>query len=140
MEHYLVSDWMTRDPHTVSPWTALLDAYQMMKAYDIRRLPVLEDGRLVGIITLNDIRSVVPEQPFNPLKHVELLGNQIVADVMTPNPISIRPDASLAEGAEIMYENKFGGLPVVENGQLIGIITESDFFRLVMIEARKGSD
>jgi CBS domain-containing protein len=140
MKHHLVSDWMTRDPHTVSSWTTLLDAYQIMKAYDIRRLPVLEDDKLVGIITLNNIRSAVPEQPFNPVRHVELLANQPVADVMTPNPIAIHPNASLAEAAEIMYENKFGGLPVVENGKLIGIITESDFFRLVMIEARKGSE
>ena len=140
MKHPLVSQWMTRDPHTVSPWTALLDAYQMMKAYDIRRLPVVEEGRLVGIITVNDIRSVVPDQAFNPLKHVELLVNRIVADVMTPDPIFVHPNASLAEAAELMYENKFGGLPVVENGKLIGIITESDFFRMVMIEAREGSN
>jgi CBS domain-containing protein len=136
MDHLLVVDWMTPNPSTVSPWASLLDAYRIMKSYEIRRLPVVDEGRLVGILTISDLRSAVPigrdrfTDPHLPI------AEKMVADVMTHQPITIRKDASMAEAAEIMFENKIGGLPVVEDGQLVGIITESDLFRLVMVEAR----
>ena len=136
MEHLLVVDWMTRNPYTVSPWASLLDAYRMMRNYEIRRLPVVEDGRLVGVVTKNDIRAAVPLGFYKLTEQNRRLAKKSVSEVMTRHPISIHKDASVAEAAEIMFENKIGGLPVIEAGQLVGIITESDLFRLVMVEAR----
>ena len=135
MDYHLVVDWMTRNPHTVSPDTVLLDAYQLMKNYEIRRLPVLQDGEIVGIITMNDIRSAGPVGNFDPRAANEFLAETPVSEVMTANPVTIAPDATVAEAAQVMYENKFGGLPVVKGRELIGIISESDLFRVVMVEA-----
>jgi acetoin utilization protein AcuB len=136
MEHPLVVDWMTRNPYTISPWANLLDAYRLMEDYEIRRLPVVEEGKLVGILTINDIRGSVwiGRSPLS--EQNRRMAEKSVSSVMTRHPISIHRDASVAEAAEIMYQNKLGGLPVVEAGELVGIITESDLFRLVMIEAR----
>lgn len=136
MEHLLVVDWMTRNPYTISPWASLLDAYRIMRSYEIRRLPVVDDGRLVGILTVNDIRSAVPIDLYRLAEQNRRMAEKPVDEVMTRHPITIRKDASVAEAAEILLDNKIGGLPVVEGGQLIGIITESDLFRLVMVEAR----
>jgi acetoin utilization protein AcuB len=96
----------------------------------------MEDGRLVGILTINDIRSAVPIGQYQLVEQNQRMAEISVDDVMTRHPITIGKDASVGEAAEILFENKIGGLPVIEGGQLIGIITESDLFRLVMIEAR----
>jgi acetoin utilization protein AcuB len=96
----------------------------------------MEDGRLVGILTINDIRSAVPIGRYQLVEQNRRMAEKSVDEVMTRHPITIRKDASVAEAAEILFENKIGGLPVIESGQLVGIITESDLFRLVMIEAR----
>ncbi|HUF38406.1 MAG TPA: CBS domain-containing protein [Anaerolineales bacterium] len=136
MEHLLVVDWMTRNPYIVSPWASLLDAYGVMQSYEIRRLPVVEDGRLVGILTINDIRSAVPIGLYRLSEQNRRMAGKSVDEVMSRHPITIHKNASMADAAQIMYENKIGGLPVIEGGQLVGVITESDLFRLVMIEAR----
>jgi acetoin utilization protein AcuB len=87
-------------------------------------------------VTKNDIRAAVPFGFYELTEQNRRLAEKSVSEVMTRHPISIHKDASVAEAAEIMYENKIGGLPVIEGGQLVGIITESDLFRLVMVEAR----
>ena len=140
MKYRLVADWMSHDPSTVSPDTTLLDAYQIMRSYDIRRLPVTQDERLVGILTLSDIRSVVHLGLFSDPQETDMLATTPVSEVMTPHPLTIAPDESVAKAARIMYENKFGGLPVVKAGRLVGIITESDLFRVVMVEAGNPSE
>lgn len=136
MEHLLVVDWMTRNPYTVSPWASLLDAYRLMSSYEIRRLPVVDDGRLVGILTIDDVRSAVPIGQYQLSEQNRRMAEKSVEEVMTSHPITINKHASVAEAAEILFDNKIGGLPVIEGGQLVGIITESDLFRLVMVEAR----
>ncbi len=135
MRYSKVADWMTIDPSTVSPDTMLLDAYLLMRNYDIRRLPVLQDERLVGILTLSDIRSLVHLGLFRDPEETDLLASTPVSKVMIHHPVTISPEESVAKAARIMYENKFGGLPVVKGGRLVGIITESDLFRVVMVEA-----
>jgi acetoin utilization protein AcuB len=131
---------MTRDPSTVSPDTMLLDAYMMMRNYDIRRLPVMQDERLVGILTLSDIRSIVHLGLFRDPEETNVLANTPVSSVMTQHPVTISPDDSVANAARIMFENKFGGLPVVKGGRMVGIISESDLFRVVMVEADGASE
>lgn len=133
MDTALVRDWMTLTPYTTSSFTMLIDAYQIMKNYEIRRLPVLDEtDRLVGIVTLSDIRSVVTACVLDTKSTRRVLEETQVSQVMTLNPVTIQPDAPLFAAAQLMFENKFGGLPVVMQGRLVGIISESDLFRFVM--------
>lgn len=133
-----VRDWMTPHPITIDPKTVLPDAHRLMQDSHIRRVPVVENGKLVGIVTLGDIREAEPSQATT-LSIYELhylLSKLTVERIMTRNPIIIAPDATIREAARLMLEHKIGGLPVVEpqTGKLVGIITESDIFRILVQE------
>lgn len=133
MRRLLVSEWMTPDPITVHPQDTLPHVRTLMEDHQIRRLPVLEDGQLAGIITIGDIREAQPSDVY-PLRSYEaeyLIGLITVDTVMTPNPITVAPDHTIAEAAGKMLAHKIGGLPVLKNGKLVGIITETDFCRLL---------
>lgn len=134
MKEQLVRAWMTPNPITISPTTTLPQAQQLMMEKNVRRLPVVWQGKLVGILTFGDIREARPSDA-NTLSVYELnlvLDHLLVKAIMTPDPIFIHPDATIGEAARILLERKFGGLPVVENGELVGIITETDFCRLII--------
>ncbi len=131
-----VRDWMTPNPITIDPKTTLPEAHKLMKECHIRRLPVVDRGKLVGILTLGDIREASPSDA-NSLSIFELnylLARLNVEKIMTRDPITITPTATIREAAQIMLEHKIGGLPVVENEKLVGIITESDIFRVLVQE------
>lgn len=138
MYQQLVRDWMTPHPITIDPKTVLPDAHRLMQDSHIRRVPVVEHGKLVGIVTLGDIREAEPSQATT-LSMYELhylLSKLTVERIMTRDPINIAPDATIRDAARLMLEHKIGGLPVVEpaTGKLIGIITESDIFRILAQE------
>ena len=124
----VVADIMTPNPVTVTPRNAIRTAVNLMREGGFRRLPVVDRGRLVGIITDRDLRRaanspfVVREQWYDNfiLDHIE------VGSCMTPNPITIEPNKTVAEAAQVMRNHKIGGLPVVSDGQLIGIVTDTD--------------
>ena len=129
-----VRNWMTAPPVVVNAQTSLLDAYQYMNENDIRRLPVVtRDNMLVGILTMSDIQRTIPLffQGAD-LATDLLLNDQKVQQVMTQDPITIEPDDTIRDAAELMLEYQISGLPVVENGRVVGVITESDIFRLVV--------
>ncbi len=123
-----VADIMTANPVTVTQRNAIRTAINLMREGDFRRLPVVDHGKVVGIITDRDLRRaanspyVVREKWYDNfvLDHIE------VGTCMTANPLTIGPDANVAEAARLMREHKIGGLPVVAGGQLVGIITETD--------------
>lgn len=125
---HLVADVMTANPVTVTPRNAIRTAINLMREGGYRRLPVVDRGRLVGIITDRDLRRaanspfVVREQWYDNfiLDHIE------VGSCMTPNPLTVEPSATIAEAARLMRHHKIGGLPVLADGQLVGIITETD--------------
>ncbi|MEZ4680588.1 MAG: CBS domain-containing protein [Caldilineaceae bacterium] len=129
-----VRNWMTAPPLTVEAKTSLLDAYNYMTENDIRRLPVTDkDNLLLGILTMSDIQRTVPLFFQNEDMTTDLLlQDQRVNQVMTTDPIVIGPDDSIQEAAELMLEYQVSGLPVVVDGRIVGIITESDIFRLVV--------
>ena len=137
MKKELVKNWMTREVITLAPDTTLPEAHRLMSDYQIRRIPVVNEGRLVGIVTLGDVREAEPSDATSlSIWEMNYLLTQLkVAAVMTQNPITISPFATISEAAWAMLEYKVSGLPVVdENEKVVGIITESDIFRLVVQE------
>ena len=131
----LVRDWMSRDVITVDADTLLSEADALMAGHMIRRLPVLDNGRLVGIVTYGDVRSARPStaKSMNIWEMQFLLSQLVVAEIMSINPVTIIQDATVGEAAQLMLKHRVGGLPVVDTaGVLVGIITESDIFRLVV--------
>lgn len=114
----LVSYRMTKEPITVEPDDLLSRAAHKMKAGGFRRLPVVSDGKLVGIVTERDLR-----EHRGQLEHTKING------VMTENLFTVSPEITLEEAAQIMLEQQIGGLPVIHEGRLIGIITASDVMR-----------
>lgn len=135
MKQELVKDWMTRDVVTITSDTTLPDAHRLMDEKGIRRLPVLKEGRLVGIVTRGDVRGAEPSGATS-LSIWELhylLAKLTITEVMTRNPITISQDATIGEAAQVMLDSRISGLPVVDSGgKVVGIITESDIFRMVV--------
>lgn len=128
-----VQDWMRENPVTIDPDATLITAQELMVENEVRRLPVVERGELVGIITNSDIQRQIPATVEETDDDTRLLLTQrTVREVMTYSPMTINPSATIQEAAERMLEYQISGLPVVRNGKVIGIITESDIFRLVV--------
>lgn len=131
----LVKEWMTSPVQTVDCNTPVADAYNLMMERGIRRLPVVKGDRLVGIVTLGDLREARPS-PATSLSIYELnylLAKLTVAQVMTHTPFTVTPGTPIQQAARLMLDRKVGGLPVVgEEEYVVGIITESDVFRMLI--------
>lgn len=128
----LVREWMSSDVLTVDENTSMMKALHIMKENNIRRLPVLARGSLVGIISDRDLKEASPSKATTLDVHelYYLLAEIKVKEIMTKNPITIHQDETVERAAVIMLENKVSGLPVVDKkGELVGIITQSDVFR-----------
>lgn len=135
MKQELVKNWMTRDVITIDADAGLSEAHRLMVDHRIRRLPVLKAGHLVGIVTLGDVREAEPSDATSlSIWEVNYLLAQLkVSKIMSQNPITISPNATIGEAAWLMLEYKVSGLPVIDKaGNIVGIITESDIFRLVV--------
>ncbi len=130
----LVRDFMTPDPLTLSPHDNLRTATELMKARKLRRFPVVDQGKLVGIITDRDVRQAgASSAVMQERRYVEYLMDRIqVGGIMTPNPITISPDEPLEKAADLILQHKIGGLPVVEEDRLVGIITETDLIEALI--------
>jgi acetoin utilization protein AcuB len=111
----LVENRMIKEPITIEPDELLIRASHKMRSGGFRRLPVVRDGKLIGIISERDLR-----EHRGHLEHIKVNG------VMTENPFTVSPQTPVEEAARIMVERQIGGLPVVEEGRLIGIITVTD--------------
>lgn len=127
--------WMRTPVVTVNATAALSEALSIMREHNVRRLPVvLDTGELCGMITQGDIRGadVLCAGGAKPSDIAEALQRIKVYDVMAEHPITVTPKTGLREAALLMIENKFGGLPVVESGDIVGIVTESDLFEVLV--------
>jgi acetoin utilization protein AcuB len=114
----LVSNRMTKDPVTATPEDLLIQAQLKMQKGGFRRLPVVTDGQLVGIITALDMRA-----------HAGYLDRTEVKAAMSEKPITVTPATTVEAAAQLLLKQKIGGLPVVENGRLVGMITTSDILQ-----------
>jgi predicted transcriptional regulator len=129
---------MTPNPITVDSDNNLSVAYHLMHLNHVRRLPVVgANGKLVGILTWGDIREARPkgalaEQTGSDWEAHFLAATSEVSQMMTPDPVTVTPDCSVRLAAHLMLEHKIGGLPVVTNGTVVGMITESDLFRFLV--------
>lgn len=137
-----VRDWMTPDPVTVAPDAPIAEAWRLMEENEVRRLPVVNKQReLVGIVTRSDLLQHVPFFPDDDDLEEELpYINLSVEEVMSFDPISIESTDTIQDAAELMLEMKVSGLPVAAGNRLVGIITESDIFRLVVAEWGEGEE
>jgi len=131
----LVRERMSRNPVTVQHDVSITEALKVMRENQVRRLPVLDDeGGMVGIVSEKDLLYASPS-PATSLSIYELhymLTHLKVSELMTAEVRSVAPDVPLEEAARIMADNKLGGLPVMESGRLVGIITETDIFKVFL--------
>jgi acetoin utilization protein AcuB len=137
----LVRERMSRSPVTVSTDAPITEALKVMRTNSVRRLPVLDkEGRLVGIVSEKDLLYASPSSATSlSIYEMHYMLSQLkVTEVMTTDVTTVSPDTPLEEAARIMADNKIGGLPVIQDDRLVGIITETDIFTvfLEMLGAR----
>jgi len=127
-----VKYYMSTDVKTISPDASVIDAFVLMNRNNIRRLPIVENGKLVGIVTLSDLENVPINKPttLNFFGTSYLLEKTLLRDIMPENRevITVGPDDYLETAAALMREHVIGALPVLENDKIVGIITETDIF------------
>jgi acetoin utilization protein AcuB len=112
-----IRECMTKNPVTIEPGDTLARADAKMKTGGFRRLPVVHDGELIGILSEFDLR-----------RYLESLYSMLVVAAMTPRPITVSPWATLEHAVAVLRAEEIGALPVVEHGRLIGIVTASDLW------------
>ena len=130
----LVGERMSRPPITIPPEMSIHDAMALFKQEHIRRAPVIKGGKLVGIVSLTDLLNASPS-PATTLSVWEmnyLLSKLTIAEVMTKEVITVSEDTPIEEAARIMADNKIGGLPVIKGTRVVGIITETNLFKLFL--------
>lgn len=131
----LVRNWMTPEVFTAATDTSLLKIGKLMKDKNVRRLPVLDQsGKLVGIISDRDVRDASPSKATSlDMYEMHYLLAEIKArDIMTPHPLTVKPTDTVEKAAMLMLDKKIGGLPVVEDGRLVGIISDQDVFKALV--------
>ncbi len=131
----LVKNWMNRQVITVNAADTMLDATRALKEHDIRMLPVMRDGNLVGVVTDRDIKRASASDATSLEAHelLYIIANIKIDEIMTRDPITVSHDHTVEEAAEILLKNKISGAPVVgAAGELMGIITQTDIFRVLI--------
>jgi len=113
----LVRDCMTKEPITLERTDTLARAYLKMKEGGFRRIPVVQEGEVIGIVSEYDLRP-----------YLDSRDSILVGSAMTPNPVTVSPSATLEHAVVLLKKNEIGALPVVDRGNLIGIITASDLW------------
>jgi acetoin utilization protein AcuB len=118
----------------VTPETSIIDALNLMRSEHVRRLPVLKRGKLVGIVSDMDLLNASP----SPVTNISIwdltyrLSKLAVGEIMTREVLTVTEDTPIEEAARIMADHSIGGLPVMRNGHVIGMITETDLFKLFL--------
>lgn len=136
-----VRELMSPSPISVTPSTPIMEARYLMRHKRFRHLPVVDGGRLVGIITDRDIRLVLPS-PARRLSFGEIkyfLTELTVGEVMTTPVIASHPERDAGKAGQTMLEHKIGALPVVEGDQLVGILTETDLIAAFVDQTLQGA-
>ena len=126
----LVKARMTRNPVTITPDVSISEAHRLMKEHSFRRLPVVQGGKLIGIVTEKELQQVSPSKAttLSVFELNYLLEKTTIQETMSRDPITVQDDDLIEKAALLMRTNKVGALPVMHGDRLVGIITESDIF------------
>jgi acetoin utilization protein AcuB len=131
----LVRNWMSKNVITINEDDSMQDAMKLMKQHNIRMLPVLKSGSLVGIVTDRDLKRASASDATTLDVHelLYLISKIKVRNIMTKNPIAVSPELTVEETAELLLNNKISGAPVVDDqGEVVGTITQTDLFRVLI--------
>ena len=131
----LVKNWMSEKVITIDIKDSMQDAIRLLKQHDIRMLPVMKKGKLVGIITDRDLKRASASDATTLEVHelLYLLSEIKVKNIMTKDPVTVPFDYTIEETAEILLEKKISGAPVVDSkGRLVGTITQTDIFKAII--------
>lgn len=133
-----VVDLMTTNPHVMTPDETIGQADELMTEYQIRQLPVVDDGALQGIITDRDLRSFLAQSSLlDPEQRARALNTK-VGDVMTSKPVTLAPDDDLQDAVEMLIDERIGSVPVVDKAEgLVGIVTYVDLLRCFLKRLRE---
>ncbi|MCU0575560.1 MAG: CBS domain-containing protein [Desulfobacterota bacterium] len=115
-----VESWMVKDVITITSKAGIKEALTVMKKHSVRHLPVVDGDSLVGLVALGDLKQAILASMIEQLK---------VSDVMIREPYTVTRDTSLEKAAQVIYEKRIGCLPVVEDGEIVGIITVNDILK-----------
>jgi len=138
-----VNDIMTSPALVIGPTTTVPEAIALMKEHHIRHLPVVEDDRLVGMISRGDLREASITASINADSYELhfMLSRLTIGKLMSRKVFTVTPDAPLVHAAELMTEHKIAGLPVVdEKASVVGIVTESDLLRTLVVKLREADE
>lgn len=129
-----VGEYMTRDPITVSEDTSMKEAMLLLRTHHIRHLPVTTGKVLVGLVSDRDIRRASPSllSGIGKNDYEQVLEETTVARIMTREPFTVTESTTIADAVSVLVEKKFGSLPVVDGGQLVGIFTEVDALKILL--------
>ena len=137
-----VSDFMTTEVTSLQENDTLLDAAMVFVRSPFRHLPVLRDKKLVGIISERDVKQFAPSllSRTTAEEYNQIMETTPISRVMIKNPVTLRPDQPIFEAANLLYSRRIGCMPVVENDELVGIITTTDLVGLLIrILSEKGA-
>ena len=129
-----VGDRMSQPVIYVTPDTRVQDAVHLMKKENVRRLPVMEKGKLVGIVSDYDLQNATPSKATSlSVWEINYLLSKITVDeVMTRELVTVSKDTPIEDAARIMVDNSIGGMPVMDGDKVVGLITETDLFRILL--------
>lgn len=135
-----VGDYMTRDPITVEEDASMKDAVLLLRTHHIRHLPVALGRLLVGLVTDRDIKRASPSilAGIDKAEFEQFMEDTPVSRIMTREPFTVTADTPLAEAIQILIDQKFGSLPVVDGKEIVGIFTEIDALK-VLVEQLNGA-
>jgi acetoin utilization protein AcuB len=128
--HLTVASAMTQNPVTLGPEDSLSHASEVMRLHGIRRIPIVLGDALVGLLAEGDLKRAQPSTLSASQEDFDrIMENTTVSRIMINEPITIDETTSLLEAAETLHETKYGALPVLHNGRLVGILTDNDLIR-----------
>ena len=135
-----ISEIMTRDLHTLDLSNQLDEAEEMFRKHHVRHLPVIDEGRLVGILSLTDLQRISFAEAYSDEETVvdsAIYKMLSVEQVMVSNPVRVSATTCIKEVAEILASREFHALPVVEEEELVGIITTTDLIQYMLNELQR---
>ena len=126
-----VRDWMTPDPFTLTEGDRVKTAVQHLLRAGIRHVPIVREGRVVGIVTDRDLRRVLPsvEAGASPEQYQAYMERTTLKDIMTADPVTCSEDTEFIDAVRLFADRKFGAIPVVQGDKLVAILTQIDVLR-----------